>query len=113
MSSLKEQLIGVKDALIKHGRNSSGHLIDENGCLCLLGAAAVAVYGEVKDTGAWYDKLGPDTEASPVVQALADSARGPNPSRVAMNEVFLFNDYEKDDDVVLAVVDRAIEAADA
>lgn len=113
--SLKEKLIGVKEALVKHGRNDQGLMIDSDGCLCLLGGVAVSVYGEVEDTSEWYTKLEQDPEAFEVVKALAEQIDLPTYYDPGLYKVFWFNDTTPlyRDEEVFAVIDAAIEAADA
>ncbi|QIN93788.1 hypothetical protein SEA_COOKIEDOUGH_68 [Mycobacterium Phage Cookiedough] len=118
MKTLKEQLIGVKDQLIEHGRNNNGYLKDDNGCLCLLGAAAAEVYGydQVVEHYSTYGLLDPGTPAAPVVAAIAAQIRAKTPfdSTSNISTVFAFNDrtplFRNAD--VFAVIDAAIEVAE-
>ncbi|AEJ93366.1 hypothetical protein SEA_KIPPER29_68 [Mycobacterium phage Kipper29] len=118
MKTLKEQLIGVKDQLIEHGRNDMGYLKDDNGCLCLLGAAAAEVYGydQVVDHHSTYGLLEPGTPAGPVVAAIADQIRDKTSfgSTNNVNTVFMFNDRTPvfRNAEVFAVIDAAIEVAE-
>jgi hypothetical protein len=104
--SVFEHLKLTKEILLERGR-CGGELVEQDGKCCLLGAVGLAVFGDDWDPA--YTDL-EKFDAARVISAL--SAFVPNMyTEDLIERLWRFNDRNKSDDVVFAVLDKAIEAA--
>lgn len=107
--SVKDDLIKVKEVLLKRGRTTGGLVDTHTGCACLLGAVGLAVYGD-----GWYPEyssLYGDTPAGPVVSALAEVLPNQDEEDL-LDRIWKFNDrIVYDDYPVFSAINQAIEAA--
>lgn len=111
--NIKKALIKTKKILKQRGRTHVS-LLNDQGCVCLLGAVGLAAGVPESDLRAGlYAEFGRNGVAAPLVSALIDELGedylyGPYDS--GYEDLYSFNDSTDDDDEVFDLIDRAIEA---